>query len=376
MTLLRGFMREISTFAFAIALLIPFLASAQTQKTSGQGEWEKIIEAAKKEGKVVVSVPAGPEISKALGDAFTKRFGIEVEFVSARGSAVVRRIIEESAAGVHYFDIHVGGSESITTGFLPAGILEPIERWWILPEVKDPKNWWGGHMWVDSAKLYVYMFQAYQTQNMWYNSTLVKPQEFRSLDNLLDAKWKEKIGLLDPRTPGSGSSMWSYLLEIKGEDYLQRLVGQKLFISRDQRQLAEALAKGKIALDVGLTYYSYVPFLKAGLPIKPLPLPKEGLYASGGSGNLTIIKNPPHPNATKVFVNWLLGKEGQQIFGKAIGQATRRLNVDTKWLKEFGVLAAKDFLTVEQFYKLEDQSEEKVYKVREPGAAAAHKLLD
>jgi ABC-type Fe3+ transport system substrate-binding protein len=170
--------------------------------------------------------------------------------------------------------------------------------------------------------------------------------------------------------------MWSYILQVKGEEYLKRLVAQKMLISRDQRVLAETLAKGKVALIVGLTYYSFAPFVKAGLPVKPLPTPREGLYASGGSGHLTIMKNPPHPNATKVFVNWLLGKEGQEVFSKAIGQGTRRLDVDTKWLQEFGVMAAKDFLTLEQYYKLENQSEEKVYKLRDPGADLARKLLD
>jgi ABC-type Fe3+ transport system substrate-binding protein len=251
-----------------------------------------------------------------------------------------------------------------------------IEPWFILPEVKDPKNWWGGHIWIDNAKRFVYAFQAYQTENTWYNTELMKPEEIRSFDDLLDPKWKGKIGFLDPRTPGSGASIWSYLREIKGEEYLKRLVAQNMLIGRDQRLLAENLAKGKIALVIGLTYYSLVSFFKVGLPVKPLPNPREGVYVSGGSGHLTIIKNPPHPNATKIFVNWLLGKEGQDLFSKAMGQATRRLDVDTRALKEFGVIAAKDSITLDQYYKLENQSEEKVYKVRDPGAQLARKLLD
>jgi ABC-type Fe3+ transport system substrate-binding protein len=78
--------------------------------------------------------------------------------------------------------------------------------------------------------------------------------------------------------------------------------------------LAESLAKGKLSIIIGLTYYSFRQFVTAGLPVKPLPTFKEGTYVSGVSGNLAIIKNPPHPNAAKVFVNWLLGKEGQEVF--------------------------------------------------------------
>jgi hypothetical protein len=58
-----------------------------------------------------------------------------------------------------------------------------------------------------------------------------------------------------------------------------------------------------------------------------------------------------------------------------MGVGSRRLDIDTKWLREFGIIAAKDGMTLEQFYKLENQSEEKIYKVREPGAAMARKLL-
>src|SRR6185436_1645769 len=169
--------------------------------------------------------------------------------------------------------------------------------------------------------------------------------------------------------------MWSYMLYIKGEEYLKRLVAQKLFITRDLRLLAENLARGKIAVTSGIGYSEFQPFIKANLPVVPLPVPKEGLYASGGYGHLVILKNQPHPNATRVFVNWLLGRDGQEIFARGMGVGTRRLDIGTQWLRKYGVIAAKDGLTIEQFYKMENQSEEKVYKIREPGAAVARKLL-
>jgi len=102
---------------------------------------------------------------------------------------------------------------------------------------------------------------------------------------------------------------------------------------------------------------------------------KDGTYGTGGSGNLAIIKNPPHPNATKVFVSWFLSREGQEIASKALGQATRRLDVDTKWLQETGVLAAKEHMSVKDYLLIENQSEEKLDKVREPALKVAQKLL-
>jgi iron(III) transport system substrate-binding protein len=264
----------------------------------------------------------------------------------------------------------------MVTGLLSEGILAPLEPAMILKEIKDPNNWWGGHIWVDNAKRYIYASQAFQVETIWCNTEYVKPEEIRSLTDLLNPKWSGKIGYLDPRTPGAGASMWSFLLKLKGEDYLRKLAGQKLFVNRDQRVLAESLAKGKIAVVIGLSYYSLLPFAKAGLPVKSLPRPRDEVYVSGGSGNVTIIKGAPHPNASKVFVNWFLGQEGQEIYSRAMGQGTRRLDVDTQWLKEFGVIAAKDNLTPDQYPKLENQSEEKILKMREPAAELARKLLD
>lgn len=88
-----------------------------------------------------------------------------------------------------------------------------------------------------------------------------------------------------------------------------------------------------------------------------------------------VAKNPPHPNAAKVFVNWPLSKEGQELWGKAHGQPTRRLDVDTTSLTQIGEQAAKDFLTIEDFYKWENQSEEKILSVRRPARELASKLF-
>lgn len=360
---------------FTSLAFFPLSLLAQTAKPDE--EWAKVVAGAKKEGKVVVSVPASAELRKKMEEVFRKRFpGIDLELLPARGASNINRILEENKAGLHYFDLHVGGTNSIVTGLLAQGILEPVPPFMILAEVKDAKNWWGGHIWADNARQHIYMFQAYLTETIWYNAEEVEPEEVRSYDDLLLPKWKGKIAILDPRTPGSGDSTWGFLWATKGEEYLRKLVAQDMIIGRNQRQLAESVAKGKASLSIGLSYYVYRPFVKADLPVKPLPTPKEGSYASSGSGNLAVLKSAPHPNATKVFVNWLLSQEGQEVFTRAMGQASRRFDVDTTWTKEFGHIAAKEVLTPERFFALENQSEEKINKVRKPAAALARKLLD
>jgi len=367
--------RNVMSVTLLGLLLFATAAYGQQSKAASPAEWDKLVDAARKEGKVTVSLPASAELKRQIEEQFKKRFGIEVEVFTARGSAGVRRMADEFKAGVRHFDLHIGGSSSIISGMLDEGILDPIDPWLVLPEVRDPKQWWGGHLWVDTAKRFIYMFQAYLPESIWINTDLVKPNELRSFDDFLNPKWKGKIGYLDPRTPGGGDSNWSYMWQVKGEEYLKNLAAQDLYIGRDQRVLSESLAKGRVAVMIGNTYYSFMPFVKAGLPVKPLPTLKDGTFGTAGSGNLAIIKAPAHPNSTKVFVNWLLSREGQEVFSRGLGQATRRLDVDTRWLRELGTIAAKDSMSIDEFWQVENQSEEKLDKVRKPASNVARALL-
>jgi len=359
-----------------VLLLYPALAPAQAGKQSAQADWEKTVEAARKEGNVIVSIPTSAELRKEFEAGFkSKHPGIELELSVARGASNINKIVEEQKAGARNVDLHIGGTTSIITGLLANQMLEPVLPSMMLAEVREEKNWWGGHIWADNARKYIYGFTAYMTETIWYNTTLVKPEEIASWDSLLDPKWKGKIAILDPRTPGSGESTWAFLLRIKGESYLGKLAAQDMLVGRNLRQLGEAVARGKSAVSIGLSYYTYLPFIKAGLPVRPISTIKEGYYAASGSGNVVLLKNPPHPNASKVFMNWMLSKEGQTALTKALGQPTRRFDVDTRWTKEFGHTSAKEVLTREKYDELENGSEEVVIKFRKPAMQLAEKLF-
>jgi ABC-type Fe3+ transport system substrate-binding protein len=352
------------------------LSAAVKAQPGWPSEWEKTLAAAKKEGTAVVGIPASSELRKAIGTRFKEKFGLDLELFPSRGPENVTRILKEHSAGVRYFDVLVAGGAT-PLSMVAAGAADDFQPYMILPEVKEAKNWWGGHIWEDnvSTKRYIYAFLCYTSETFWYNTSQAEAQEFRSFDDLLNPKWKSRIGFLDPRHPGSGQNTWAFLWKVKGEEYLGKLAQQDLLVTQNQRQLADGLAKGKLAFTVGLSHYTYAPFIQAGLPIKPVPNIKEGSHANNGSGVVTVVKNPPHPNATKVFVNWLLGKEGQELYGKAMHQGTRRFDVDTRWLKESGIEACKDIMTVDDYYRLETHLESSVLKLRKPATALAEKLL-
>jgi ABC-type Fe3+ transport system substrate-binding protein len=363
-------------FSLGSGVLLAVFLPSSLLAADWQTEWERTLASAKKEGTPVVGIPASSELRKAIGTRFKEKFGIDIELFPSRGPENVTRIIKEYSAGVRYFDILVAGGAT-PLSMMAAGAADDFLPYMILPEVKDPKNWWGGHIWEDnvSTKRYIYAFLCYTSETFWYNTSQVDSQELRSFDDLLNPKWKGRIGFLDPRNPGSGQNTWTFLWKVKGEEFLAKLAQQDLLITQNQRQIADGLAKGKLAFTIGLSHYSYEPFIKAGLPVKPVPNIKEGAHANNGSGVVTVVKNPPHPNATKVFVNWLLGKEGQELYGKAMLQGTRRLDVDTQWLKESGIEGCKDIMTVEDYYRRETHLESSVNKLRKPATALAEKLL-
>jgi ABC-type Fe3+ transport system substrate-binding protein len=361
--------------AFLAAVLCDELAVAAGAKPPS--EWDRTVEAAKKEGKIVIAIPPAAELRREMEVVLKQKLSLETELMPNPGPKNASRIAAEKKVGVNYFDALIVGTGT-AVGLARDGMLEPLESFWILPRIKDAKEWWGGHIWEDnlSTNRYLYSFLAdVSTHGIGFNSSLVKPQELRSFDDYSSPKWKGKIGFSDPRVPSSGQSIWSFMWEIKGEGFLKKLAQQELFLTRDLRQLTDALAKGKIALAFGIGRSQAEPFVKAGLPIKPAPAPKEGLPASNSFGVIGIVKDPPHPNATKVFVNWFLSREGQDWYGRVMQNGTRRLDADTRWLKKLGVEAAKDVLTLQEYHRVRNHLEDKYTKVRLPGGKFAETIF-
>jgi iron(III) transport system substrate-binding protein len=364
---------------FLLAALAPAAEKLHAAEAMGAAAaWEKLAEAARKEGKIVLGLPPSVELRKQWEAEFKSRWGIEIEPVLSPGPQIASRIASEKKGGVSYFDAFIVGTGTALP-LAHAGMLEPLETLFAVPEVKDQKQWWGGHLWDDNASTnrFLYSFIADRgAGDLWQNSSAVKPGEIRSFDDFLNPKWKGRIGFADPRVPGAAYLTWFFLRQVKGESFLKELVKQELLVSRDPRQIADALAKGKLAIAVGPGYSQYGPFIQAGLPVKPLPPLKEGSAVNTGFGIVGVVKDPPHPHATKFFLNRLLGREEQEAYTKIMYHATRRLDVDTRWLVDMGRQAAKDVMTVEEFHRDRTQFEDRVTsRERELARKLAEEIL-
>lgn len=313
-----------------LAMIVKTAELYAASAPSWQAEWEKAVAGAKKEGKVVVKGPPGAPVRRVLTGVFEKAYpGIAVEYEGGQGGELAAKLVREREASLYTTDVWIGGLGTQLSLLKPKEALDPIEQALILPEVKDPKHWREGKLeFADREGKYSLVFVNQAGSLLARNTQLVKSSDVpKSLQDLLDPKWKGKMIIIDPTTSGPGRAMFTWLFKEIGPDYIQALAKQKPTFTRDRRSLAEQVARGAYPLGVAVSNVDAQPFLEAKAPLDIIWEFKEGSYASASYGGLTLINKAPHPNAAKVYVNWLLGKEGQHLFAEAAGWVSRRLDV-------------------------------------------------
>lgn len=301
-------------------------------KADWETKWENLTQRAKKEGKIAIYGGQSGAARDALTKAFTSKYGITVEFMTARGPEIAARLRAERRAGIYYPDLIIGASEPAVTIFKPSAFVDSIEPVLLLPEVLDNKVWLENRFpWADNDH-YLVAFLAYPTSSIYINSDIVKPEEIKSYLDLLEPKWKGKIAMFDPTVAGTGQRfvaiIANYLMSV---DYLKKLASQELFLARDHRLLTEWVIRGKYPIGIALDSGTTRELKSAGAPLENV-IPKEGIWVSAGNGFLSLPKNAPHPNASAVFINWLLSKEGQKIYSESFLQQSAREDIPTAHL--------------------------------------------
>ncbi len=324
--------------------------------SKGQGweqDWNQSVTQAKKEGKLFIY--ATGQVSDAFLP-FKVKYGIDVEVVVGRGSEISTRLITERRAGLFLADVYQGGATTLITAIKPAATLDSLEKIIVLPDVLDETRWLNGRIpFVDKEKM-VLSFIAATDPDYIVNTKLVGPDELKNYLDILNPKWKGKIVMNDPTTAGSGLKWFGLVVREslgpeKGKEYMKNLAKQEPMITRDQRLQMDWVALGKYAVAIAPQRELVDEFQKLGAPIKPLEL-FESTDISPGSGNVALINRAPHPNAARLFINWLLTKEGQTSYVKVFGSPSARLDVSTEGLDPSTIPDPKGkyFIPSEAFY--------------------------
>lgn len=302
-----------------------------------QTKWNKVVREAKREGKVVIYGAATGQVREALIKGFYNRYGIPLEYMSAKGPEIAAKLAAEKRAGLYIADAIIGASSPSITTLKPEGFFDPIEPVLILPEVTNPEGWWGKSFpWVDKEHYFVgFIASAYPYVSV--NSDMVRPEEIKSYRDLLDSRWKNRLVMHDPTAAGSGQAFVGAMgYYIMGMDFLKGLAAQEPFISRDHRLNAEWVARGKYPMGIAIEAEPIAQLIQAGTPLR-YAYPAEGAPVRMGVAFLSRPKNAPHPGASTVFTNWLLSREGQTIFSEAAGTQSAREDIPTTNIDPFSM---------------------------------------
>lgn len=305
--------------------------------TSGRWEleWKKTMLEAKKEGRVVIASGRGPEIRTPVGEAFQKKYGIVVEWLAGGDSELSAKLFTERRAGIYATDLFITGGNTTISRFKPGGVLSPLPPAFILPEVKDLSAWWDGKLpFLDKNNNLIFSMSLYPQHPLQYNTKMVKRDELSSYQGLLNPKWKGKIVIQDPLITGGMLKWFSVMTEeafgpILGFDYVKKLVEQEPVIMRDRRLVAQWILQGKYPISMNMQLDTvFAEFERQGIPVSvESTTPGEGGYLTTGGNNIVLIDRAPHPNSARLFINWLLSKEGQILWSRAGVKHSTRIDI-------------------------------------------------
>ena len=332
-------MRKSIGLLIAAALTCLALAPAGAQTAA---EWDQVIAAAKKEGKVVVySGYVSPDTHEAIAKAFDRNYGITIDYLTARGTELRERIRSEQASSRFVGDVlhnaqtlleltHAADKPLQVHGGIPASSRVKAE---FRPRINE--------FWVPIFTI---------NYGFLVNNNLVKPgEEPKSWQDLLDPKWRGKILSDETRAAGGGRVMFHMTYDKFGADYHVKLAEQKLVFARDYRESTRRVARGEYPIYIPLILSDMVNL--KGLPVRYV-IPSEGV--SYGSYGAAVMKNAPRPNAARLLVDFYLSEEAQAVYAKsAHGIVVEKL--DEKLPPEVEALARVKPLVPEDFTKIQER---------------------
>ncbi len=318
----------------AIVAVLNFGNQAVAASAAGANEWESTIAAAKREGKVVVIGPQGNETREALTEGFQRKYPeIKVEHGGIAGAQLPPKLLAEQRSELYSVDLLVLGTTTAINGLLPVKAVIPIKPFMVGPNTADASVWLNKKFsFADDAGQYIVLMSVYIQPPFVYNTTMISAKEITAWKDLLAPKWKGKLAVRDPRLAGGGlanATFW-YASPKLGKEFIKKLfASQEITMSRDDRQLLNYVGQRKYPIAIGPSEVLTKEWALKGVPVdryNPEGM-QEGALTTAGNGALCVPRNPPHPNALKVYIDYILSKQGQTEWSKAIGLASLRQDV-------------------------------------------------
>lgn len=258
------------------------------------------IEAAKKEGKVVVYAAVPPQTMKVINEPFEKKYGIKVEYWRASTTGILERALNEWRVGTAPFDV-VEGNKGPQYILKSEGVFAKYQP---PSAAKYPKQF------LENDQLLTPW--RFNPISILFNTNMVRKEDApKSIQELLLAKWKGKITIPDPARHTTTAQFLADLDKydgIKWRDFAKSLAQQQPFLVESFAPIVNTVVKGEAAL--GLTYLKYVGQYKG-----PIDYARLNKYLADVN-YLGLSRKAPHANAGRLYIEYVCSLEGQKAMAE------------------------------------------------------------
>jgi iron(III) transport system substrate-binding protein len=303
----------------ALAIGTAFAAPARAEAPPAVAITPQLVDAAKKEGTVILYSSMDLPVGEKLGKAFEAHYpGIAVQIERSGSERLFQRVAQEFGSNIHAADV-INSSDAShfiswkKNGWLAPFVSEDVAKYF--PEAyRDPEGMFATtRIWLSSIA---------------YNTNLVKPEDApKSFADLLDPKWAGKMVKGHPAYSGTIMTATFQMVRELGWDYFERLSKQRVMQVQSSTDPPKKLSLGERAVMADGNEYGIVLLKEAGQPVEPV-YPTEGTPTI--SGPTGIFASAPHPNAAKLFQAWLHTRETQQFFIDFTAQYSVHSQVQSK----------------------------------------------
>jgi iron(III) transport system substrate-binding protein len=320
----------------------PAAPTTQASAQGASGANQTLIDAARKEGTVVWYTSVETTLAEEVGKRFEARYsGIKVDVNRSGSERVMQRVMQEAQSNVKAVDvIHTSDAgnfvdlrdQKMILKYVPASVEKYASNF------KDKDGYY--FAWRSSLSV------------PGYNPKVINAQDTpKSWQDLLDPKWKGKMVSAHPSYSGTIVTWEAAITDLYKTEYLDALAKQDVMLVQSAQDPVTKVTSGERPLAINGTDYSYFNDKKKGNPV-------EVIYPTDGAPFITspsaIAQDAPHPNAAKLFTEWLFEIEAQQILvdnGLYSGHPDVKYPADRKKLGELKLLTQEDT-------KLQQQAEQ------------------
>jgi ABC-type Fe3+ transport system substrate-binding protein len=288
-------------------------SGVQPASSGDFSDWDKVVKAAEDEGTVNFYTAFNENVVAQITDGFSKAFP-KIKVVANRktSSLLLQQFEGEQRGGVPGADVLTTSSPSqIKDGCSKGTFAKVADDITADDENKWPKDSFDGCAAITSTAFY---------QIWWNTEKLSENDRPKSWEDLLDPKFAGKKMIINsPAITNSYVWMMTVAKDKFGDDFLKKLGQQEPVWGESSEQAEQRVAAGEALVSLGGTKDGGQALIDKGLPLNGfIPDPCMGTERTAG-----VVANAPHPNAARVFMNWLMTPEGQAVAAKGVASALK-----------------------------------------------------